>query len=37
MKRDQALVDWFMDKYAYLLEDPAVEVLYERTDFGVGD
>ena len=37
VKRDQALVDWFMDKYAYLLEDPAVEVLYERTDFGVGD
>lgn len=35
--RDQELVDWFMDKYAWLLDDPAVEVLYKRTDFGVGD
>lgn len=37
VKRDQELVDWFMDKYAYLLDDPQVEVLYEKTDFGVGD
>ena len=37
VKRDQELVDWFMEKYAWLLDDPAVEVLYERTDFGVGD
>lgn len=35
--RDQKLVDWFMEKYAALLEDPSVEVLYEKTDFGVGD
>lgn len=37
VKRDPALVDWFMRKYASLLEDPSVEVLYEKTDFGVGD
>ena len=37
VKRDEELVDWFMDKYSYLLDDPAVEVLYEKTDFGVGD
>ena len=24
-------------EYADLLEDPSVEVLYEKTDFGVGD
>lgn len=37
VKRDQELVDWFMETYAWLLDDPNVEVLYERTDFGVGD
>ena len=37
VKRDPEMVDWFMNKYAYLLEDPSVEVLYEKTDFGVGD
>lgn len=37
IKRDDALVNWFMEKYAWLLDDPAVEVLYEVTDFGVGD
>lgn len=37
VKRDEELVEWFMDKYAGLLSDPAVEVLYEKTDFGVGD
>lgn len=37
VKRDPELVDRFMNKYAYLLEDPSVEVLYEKTDFGVGD
>ena len=37
VKRDEELVEWFMDKYADLLSDPSVEVLYEKTDFGVGD
>lgn len=35
--RDEALVQWFLKKYAYLEEDQTVEVLYENTDFGVGD
>lgn len=35
--RDEELVQWFMEKYSYLKDDPAVEVLYENTDFGVGD
>lgn len=34
--RDEELVKWFMKKYRWLLDDPAVEVLYEITDFGVG-
>lgn len=37
VKRDQELVDWFMQKYTWLLDDPSIEVLYEKTDFGVGD
>lgn len=36
VKRDDALVDWFMKEYRWLLDDPDVEVLYEITDFGVG-
>lgn len=36
VRRDEELVDWFMKEYRWLLEDPAVEVLYEVTDFGVG-
>ena len=36
IKRDEALVRWFMEEYRWLLDDPAVEVLYEITDFGVG-
>ena len=37
IKRDQALVDWFCEAYAYLDKDPRFEVLYNNTDFGVGD
>lgn len=36
IRRDEALVRWFMKEYQWLLHDPAVEVLYEITDFGVG-
>ena len=36
VKRDQELVDWFMQKYADLLEDPSVEVLYEKSRFRCG-
>lgn len=37
IKRDPELVSWFRKKYAFLDDDPFVEVLYENTDFGVGD
>ena len=36
VRRDEKLVQWFMEEYEWLLADPAVEVLYEITDFGVG-
>lgn len=36
VKRDEELVRWFMEEYDWLFKDPAVEVLYEVTDFGVG-
>ncbi len=37
IKKDPELVEWFIHTYAWLNEDPAIEVLYENTDFGVGD
>ena len=37
VKRDEELVRWFLDEFRYLEDDPSVEVLYENTDFGVGD
>nr|WP_294467253.1 radical SAM protein [uncultured Sellimonas sp.] len=37
VKRDEELVRWFLDEFGYLEDDPSVEVLYENTDFGVGD
>ena len=37
IKKDDALISWFRNKYKYLDDDPAIEVLYENTDFGVGD
>lgn len=37
IKKDDALIEWFREKYQYLDNDPTVEVLYENTDFGVGD
>lgn len=36
IRRDEMLVQWFLQEYRWLLDDPAVEVLYEITDFGVG-
>lgn len=36
IRRDEELVQWFMNEYQWLLKDPAVEVLCEITDFGVG-
>ena len=37
VKRDQELVDWFKEEYSWMVEDPSIEVLFENTDFGVGD
>ncbi len=37
VKQDPELVKWFIEEYNWLKEDPSVEVLYENTDFGVGD
>lgn len=37
IRQDPELVEWFKKKYAYLNEDPAIEVLYQNTDFGVGE
>ena len=36
-KRDNELLKWFADKYGYLENDPRIEVLFENTDFGVGE
>lgn len=36
-KADGELVEWFKEKYAFLDENPNIEVLYNNTDFGVGD
>ena len=37
VKKDPELIQWFAKEYGWLVEDPAVEVLFENTDFGVGD
>ncbi len=38
VKRDDELVEWFIDKYKDILDNnPKIEVLYNNTDFGVGD
>ncbi|MVB10846.1 hypothetical protein CAFE_15440 [Caprobacter fermentans] len=37
IQQDAQLVKWFLKKYAYLNEDSSIEVLYQNTDFGVGD
>lgn len=36
IRQDPELVKWFVREYAWLREDPSIEVLYENTDFGVG-
>lgn len=37
IKRDEGLVKWFINEYKYLEEYDTIEVLYNNTDFGVGD
>ena len=36
-KRDEALIKWFEKEYSYLRDDENIEVLFENTDFGVGE
>ena len=37
IKRDEELVTWFKEKYKFLDENERIEVLYNNTDFGVGE
>ena len=37
VKKDPELIRWFAEEYKWLVDDPSVEVLFENTDFGVGD
>lgn len=36
IERDDTLVEWFKEAYAYLEDKPEIEVLWHNTDFGVG-
>lgn len=37
VKRDPELIQWFKEEYGWMADDPSIEVLFENTDFGVGD
>ncbi len=37
VKRDDSLINWFKDKYSYLEDYENIEILWNNTDFGVGD
>lgn len=37
IKRDEELIKWFKDEYGYLDEYENIEILWNNTDFGVGD
>lgn len=37
VKRDPELIQWFQEEYQWIIDDPSIEVLFENTDFGVGD
>ncbi|QGU96277.1 radical SAM protein [Clostridium bovifaecis] len=37
LKRDGELIQWFKKEYKFLDDIEKIEVLYENTDFGVGD
>ena len=37
VKRDEELVNWFSNKYKHLVDNPNIEILFNNTDFGVGD
>ncbi len=37
IKRDEELIGWFEMEYNFLKDVSKIEVLFENTDFGVGD
>jgi uncharacterized Fe-S cluster-containing MiaB family protein len=37
IERDEELISWFVKEYAFLKDVSKIEVLFENTDFGVGD
>lgn len=37
IKRDEDLISWFIKEYSYLESNENIEMLYNNTDFGVGD
>ncbi len=37
VKRDEALIEWFLNEYQHLKDHPTIDMLVENTDFGVGD
>lgn len=37
IERDEELITWFKSNYSYLDEKPNIEILWNNTDFGVGD
>lgn len=37
VKRDEAIIKYFKDNYSYLDEQDNIEILWNNTDFGVGD
>lgn len=37
LKRDEELIKWFNEEYRFLEKMDQIEVLFENTDFGVGD
>ena len=37
IKRDEELIKWFEEEYRFLESVEKVEILFENTDFGVGD
>ena len=37
VKADEKLISWFRDKYLYLEDKENIEVLWNNTDFGVGE
>lgn len=37
LEKDDELIKWFIEKYKFLNDNSKIEVLYNNTDFGVGD